>query len=57
MEVKEKDGNIARYKIYKKGRNIFINEHLMHPSAKSIDDEIRIVFGAKVIKTIMPEQE
>ncbi len=57
MEAKEKDGSITRYRIYKKGRNFFINEHLMHPSAKSIEDEIRIVFKAEVLRTIMPGQE
>ena len=61
-EVKKEDGSIAKYSIYKKGRNFFITndkgyEHLMHPSAKSIDDEIRIVFQSNVLRTIMPGME
>lgn len=59
MEVKKEDGEIVRFSIYKKGRNIYIvsdqsNEHLMHPSVKTIEDEIRIVFNAKVIRKIHP---
>ena len=57
LEVENSDGKRVRYTIYKEGKNIFItNEHgyeqLMHPSAKTIEDEIRIVFKAKVIRTI-----
>ena len=62
IEVKEKDGNIARYSVSKKGRSVFIKnengyEHLMHPSAQSIKDEIRIVFEAEMIRTILPGQK
>ena len=61
-EVKKQDGTITRYPIYKKGQNFLITngkgyEHLMHPSAKSIDDEIRIVFQSNVLRTIMPGME
>lgn len=62
LEVEKPDKTIGRYRIYKKGRHIIIvndngYEHLMHPSAKSIEDEIRIVFQSKVLKTIMPGME
>ncbi len=62
LEVEKIDKTISRYSIYEKGRNIIIvndngYEHLMHPSAKSIEDEIRIVFKSKVLKTIMPGME
>src|SRR6266571_8093016 len=45
----------AAMAIFKKGKSIFIEtdsgyEHIVHPSARSVDDEIRIVFKAKVIK-------
>lgn len=58
-EVQKSDGSLARFSVYKKGKSFFIEndagyEHLVHPSASSVDDEIRIVFKAKVIKTIMP---
>ncbi len=61
-EVKKEDGTIVRYAIFKKGKSIFIETdsgyaHIVHPSARSVDDEIRIVFKAKVIRTIMPGQE
>lgn len=62
LEVEKSDKTIGRYSIYEKGRNIIIvndsgYEHLMHPSAKSIEDEIRIVFQSKVLKTILPGME
>ena len=62
LEVEKPDKTIGKYRIYKHGRNIFIvndngYEHLMHPSAKSIEDEIRTVFQSKVLKTIMPGME
>ncbi len=61
-EVKKEDGSIARFVIFKKGKSIFIEtdtgyEHIVHPSARSVDDEIRMVFKAKVIRTIMPGHE
>ena len=61
-EVEKEDGTIARFAIFKTGKSIFIEtdtgyEHIVHPSARSVDDEIRIVFKAKVIRTIMPDHE
>ena len=58
-EAEKSDGTLVTFSIFKKGNSIFIEneagyEHLMHPSANSVDDEIRIVFSAKVTKTIMP---
>lgn len=58
-EVEKKDGTIAKFSIFKKGKSLLIEtdtgyEHVVHPSARSVDDEIRIVFNAKVTKTIMP---
>lgn len=60
LEVEDKDGNKVRYSIRKEGRSIFITnnygyEHLKHPGY-SIEDEIRIVFKAKVIRTILPNK-
>lgn len=57
-EVKREDGTIERFAIFKKGKSIFIetdsgHEHIVHPSAHSVDDEIRKVFNAKVMRTIM----
>jgi hypothetical protein len=56
-EVKKRDGTITQYAVYKKGRNIIIitdsgHEYLVHPSASSIDNEIRLVFGVEVLRTI-----
>ncbi len=61
-EVEKEHGTIVKFSIFKKGKSIFIEtdsgyEHIVHPSARSVDDEIRIVFKAKVIRTIMPGQE
>jgi hypothetical protein len=56
-EAVKSDGTLVRFSIFKKGNSFFIEngyEHLVHPSSRSIDDEIRIVFDAKVTKTIMP---
>ncbi len=55
-EAEKKDGTIVRFSIFKKGRSTIIetdsgHEHIVHPSARSVDDEIRIVFEAKVIRT------
>lgn len=62
LEVEEEDGSIVRYSIYQRGRSIWIQnqhgyDHLMHPSARSIEDEVRIVFHAKVLRPIMPWME
>lgn len=61
-EVETQDGTIVNFAVFKKGKSIFIEtdsgyEHIVHPSARSVDDEIRIVFKVKVIRTIMPTQE
>lgn len=61
-EVEKEDGTIARFSVYKKGHNFFIKndqgyEHLMHPTARSVDDEIRIVFRAKPLREIMPWEQ
>jgi len=62
VEVEKKDGTKATFSIYKDGsqRDIVTDthyEHLVHPSARSVDDEIRIVFEAKVIRTFLPGQD
>lgn len=61
-EVEKEDGAIVKFAIFKKGNSLIIEtdsdyEHIVHPSAHSVDEEIRIVFKAKVIRTIMPSQE
>lgn len=60
-EVEEKDGTIRRYAIRRKGKSIFITnpegyEQLMHPSARSVEDEIRIVFGGRMLRRVFPGQ-
>lgn len=61
-EVEKENGTIVKFAIFKKGKSIFIEtdsgyDHIVHPSVRSVDDEIRIVFKAKIIRTIMPGQE
>ena len=61
VEVEEADGKKVRYSIFRKGQSLYVRndkdyEHLMHPSATSIENEIQIVFKAKVIRTIMPSE-
>jgi len=51
VEVKKENGEIARFSVYKKGRNIYIvtdkdYEHIMYPSAKTVEAEIRTVFNS-----------
>jgi len=49
IETEDEEGHIKTRTIYKKGRNMYIDHHLVHPSAKTLDDELRIVF--KEIRT------
>jgi len=56
-EVKKKDGTITQYAVYKRGKSVIIStdsghEHPVHPSSSSIDDEIRLVFGVEVLRTV-----
>ena len=54
LEVQNEDSSIVKYKIEKSGKTIFITnehgyEHIKHPGF-SLEDEIRIVFKAKILK-------
>lgn len=62
LKCQEENGKITKYSIYKLGNKFLIVnnagfEQLMHPSSKTIEDEIRIVFKAKVLRTIMPGEQ
>jgi hypothetical protein len=54
--VEDRDGNRAVYSIYKQGRSFWVvtdkgYEHLVHPTAPSVEAEIGMVFHCRVIKT------
>jgi hypothetical protein len=62
LEVERDDGSVVRYRVYSKGNNVWIvnecgYEHLVHPSARSIEDEVRIVFHTRVLRSILPGME
>ena len=61
-EVEKEDGTIGRYSVYQEGRDFLIEDdhghsHPLSTSGNPVDVEIRIVFGSKVIRTIMPWQD
>ena len=54
IEAENDNGTTRLFNIYKQGGSYWIDDHLVHPSASSLEDEIRIVFHAKALRKIMP---
>ncbi len=52
IEVKEKNGNRAKYPVYKDNEKYYINDHPVK-IGKGIEDEIKDFFEAEVIGPIL----
>lgn len=53
MKVKEKDGKIVEYPIYRQDGQYFIKDHEV-PAGVGIEEEIKNKFGAEAIGPVMP---
>ena len=52
MEVKEKNGRISRYPVYRSGDMYYIDDHPVK-KGRDIEEEIRIHFDAEVLGPVM----
>ena len=53
MKVKEKDGIMAEYPVYRQDGQYFIKDHKV-PAGVGIEEEIKNKFEVEVIEPVMP---
>jgi hypothetical protein len=55
LEGQDAMGGARTFRVYKKGRSRFIDEHLVHPSNRSdkgIRKELELVFGVQSVRKV-----